>query len=171
LLHIVCDSPKMRGSSREEPCNDGLFWYNISFKQRFIGCYAKENSTVRELWHGTWAPALVQSHHNSMTVVPYLKDVKSVMGPYLETIQKYCLYFFHACPITQPRCVQWWPDTSWCYPDTNFMSYYTHPLDMFLTWPEPVEQDPKFGFGHHLSFSQNDELGQGPTRRKRCTQL
>jgi len=72
--------PKMRGSSREEPCNDGLFWYNISFKPRFLGCYAKENSvTVRKLWHGPWPPALV---HNSMTVVPYLNDVKSVMGPY-----------------------------------------------------------------------------------------
>jgi hypothetical protein len=73
---------KMRGSSREEPCKDRLFWYNISFKQRFLGCYAKENSTVRKLWHGPWAPALVQSHHNSMTMVPYLKDIKSVMGPY-----------------------------------------------------------------------------------------
>jgi hypothetical protein len=23
-------------------------------------------------------------------------------------------------------CVWWWPNTSWCCPDTNFVSYYTH---------------------------------------------
>jgi hypothetical protein len=48
-----------------------------------------------------------------------------------------------------------------------FMSYYTHPLDMFITCPEPVQQDPNFGFGHHLSFSQNDELGPRAGKKKK----
>jgi hypothetical protein len=153
----------MRGSSREEPCNDRLFWYNISFKQRFLGCYAKENSTITKLWHGPWAPALVQSHHNSRTVVPYLKDIKSVIGPYFVLSVLFpCLpnYPTKMCPVMTvyilvlPR-------------HKIYVLLYTHPSDMFLTWPEPVKQDPKFGFGHHLSFSQKDESSPRANKKKK----
>jgi hypothetical protein len=157
----------MRGSSREEPCNDRLFWYNISFKQRFLGCYAKENSTVSKLWHGPWAPALVPSHHNSMTVVPYLKDVKSVMGPYFVLSVHFpwlTSYPNKMCPMMTRHIL--------VLPRHKILCLIIHTLwTCFLHAPSLYNRTQNLGLGIVYHFLKKMNWAKGPTRRKRCTQL
>jgi hypothetical protein len=46
LLHIVCESPRVR-----DPCNKGLIWEDVVFNQSFLGDYARQGPTVRDLLH------------------------------------------------------------------------------------------------------------------------
>jgi hypothetical protein len=157
--------PKMRGSSREEPCNDGLIWYNISFKPRFLGCYAKENSvTVRKLWHGPWPPALV---HNSMTVVPYLNDIKSVMGPYFVSSVLFPWLPTHPtkmCPVMTRHIL--------VLPRHKFLCLIIHTLwTCLLHAPSLCNRTQILGLGIIYHFLKMTNWAQGPARRKRYTQL
>ncbi len=93
-------------------------------------------------------------------------------GSLLRRVQKYCLLLFFP-KLPDPRCGWSSQDTSWCCPDTNFVSYSKHIgclLDtmrhlIVYCMPKVCITGPKMCVW--ASFSQKDGWDQGQTRRRR----
>jgi hypothetical protein len=106
-----------------------------------------------------WAPALVQSHHNSMTEVRYLKDVKLVMGPYFVLSVLFPLlpnFPTKMCPVMTRHIL--------VLPRHKFLCLIIHTLcTCFVHAPSLYNRTQNLG----LSFSQKDELGPRAEKKKK----